>query len=296
MRLVSSTTTESRQFSVVTAMGGKRKSAESKLIVACSSCGPRFAPNVCCAALTRVGAWTRTTRFPSGIAEAAGGQQRRPQFVPTVRIPACVTVAPEINGDTEDILVSLSMVMTARQRFTFRDYVSLEELAAVKHEYLDGAVWAMAGGTPEHAGIAGNVIGILRQQLSGKPCRVFTSDLRIRVRATGLATYPDASVVCGQLETDPEDKNTVVNPRIVVEVLSSSTEQYDRGEKLTHYFQVESLEAVLLVAHDGRRVDVHYRTQEGWTVRQYTGSQVAMLEAIDAQIPLDELYQDPLAT
>lgn len=179
------------------------------------------------------------------------------------------------------------MAFPARQKFTFLDYVKLEEVAAVKHEYLDGLVWAMAGGTPEHAGIAGNVIGILRQQLSGQPCRVFTSDLRIRVAATGLATYPDASVVCGALETDPEDKNTVINPVVVVEVLSAS--------KLSHYFQIESLRQIVLVAHDARRVDVHERSEQGWTIRQYTGSQIAELAFEGLRLPLDDVYDDPLA-
>src|SRR5439155_18899105 len=100
------------------------------------------------------------------------------------------------------------------------------------HEFLDGVVWPMAGGSPDHAGIAANVARLLGNQLAGQPCRVFTSDLRVRVKATGLGTYPDVTVICGQLEFDPEDpkRHTVTNPRMIVEVLSPSTEEYDRGE------------------------------------------------------------------
>ena len=113
----------------------------------------------------------------------------------------------------------------ARQLFSFADYVLLEEMSTVKHEFLDGEVWAMAGGTPDHAAIAGNVFALLTTGLRGERCRVFTSDLRIRVRGTGLGTYPDASVVCDSLELDPEDQkgHTVLNPTVLVEVLSPSS-------------------------------------------------------------------------
>ena len=114
----------------------------------------------------------------------------------------------------------------AHHRFSFGQYLMLEEDSGLKHEFLEGQVWAMSGGTPEHAAVAGNVLTLLNVQLAGKKCRVFTSDLRIRVVATGLGTYPDVSVVCGHLELDPEDakRHTVVNPRILVEVLSPSTD------------------------------------------------------------------------
>lgn len=118
----------------------------------------------------------------------------------------------------------LTMVVAARQRFDFADYVRLEEIAAVKHEFLDGVVWAMAGGPPEHARIQVNLSTLIAQQLSSRPCAVFSSDLRVRVQASGLGTYPDLTVVCGKLELDPEDarRQTVVNPSLVAEVLSPS--------------------------------------------------------------------------
>jgi Uma2 family endonuclease len=128
------------------------------------------------------------------------------------------------------------VVAPAHHRFTFEDYLRVEEDSIIRHEFLDGRIWAIAGGTPEHARSCANVIAQLSVGLAAQRCSVFTTDLRIRVRATGLATYPDVSVICGQVELDPSDprRHTAVNPRLLVEVLSPSTEDYDRGEKLEH--------------------------------------------------------------
>lgn len=189
------------------------------------------------------------------------------------------------------------MAQAARQRFTYEEYLRLEETASVRHEFLDGQVWAMAGGTPDHSAIAVNVATVLSNQLRSRPCRVFGSDLRIRVLATGLGTYPDVSVVCGALETDPEDRkgHTVVNPTVVVEVLSPSTEEYDRGEKLSHYQRVPSVQEVVLVAHDRREVTVHRRGTGGWSRHVAKDDGTARLESIGCDLPLPEVYRDPLA-
>src|SRR5262245_13134541 len=132
-------------------------------------------------------------------------------------------------------------------RFTFEQYVVLEKDSGTKHEFLGGQVWAMSGGSPEHAAVGAKVTTLLSNALRDKPCRTYSSDLRVRVKATGLATYPDVTVVCGPIELDPEDPNehTVINPRLLVEVLSPSTEDYDRGEKLGHYKQIPSLAEVV---------------------------------------------------
>jgi Uma2 family endonuclease len=189
------------------------------------------------------------------------------------------------------------MVQLARQRFTFAEYVQLEQMSAVKHEFVGGEAYAMSGGSPERAAIAGNVIGLLRAALAGKRCRVFTSDLRIRVQKTGLATYPDTSVICDRVELDPEDPrgHTALNPVLLVEVLSPSTEDYDRGEKLSHYKRVESLREVVLVAHDERRVDLWRRTGSRWTQLSFRDDQRVVLESIGCTLSLEEIYYDPLA-
>lgn len=184
-----------------------------------------------------------------------------------------------------------------RRWFTFRDYVDLEEISTVKHEYLDGQVWAMAGGTPTHAAVAANVIALLTLQLRGRRCRVFSSDLRIRVPATGLATYPDVSVVCNQLELEPHDPkgHTVINPTAIIEVLSPSTEAYDRTEKLAHYQQLPALTTVALIAHDAQRIDVWHRADGGWQERSFGAAESAPLASIDCELVVSEVYRDPLA-
>jgi Uma2 family endonuclease len=188
------------------------------------------------------------------------------------------------------------MTPAVRQRFDFFDYIQLEELSKARHEYLDGMAWAMAGASPEHARIAANISGALVPQVANRRCAIFSSDLRVRVLATGLATYPDVSVVCGQLELDPEDptRHTVTNPKVVIEVLNPSTEEYDRGEKLTHYQQLASLEEVVLVATEKQRVDVWRRTPGGWRSRQVEQGQVE-LASIQAALTLAAVYADPLA-
>ena len=121
----------------------------------------------------------------------------------------------------------------------------------------------MAGGTPEHSRLSVNVQGELRNALRGRRCTVFNSDVRVRVLATGLGTYPDATVVCGRLEVDPEDKNTVTNPIVIVEVLSDSTETYDRDDKRAHYRQLPTLRDYLLVSQHERRIEHYHRNDDG---------------------------------
>jgi Uma2 family endonuclease len=186
---------------------------------------------------------------------------------------------------------------TARQRFDFADYLLLEEMAEVKHEFLEGHVWAMAGGSPLHAAVCGNLMTLLNTQLLGRRCQVFTSDLRIRVKASGLGTYPDLTVVGGQLELDPDDPkgHTVTNPKLIVEVLSPSTEKYDRGEKFDHYRRIPAVEAVVLVAHDRREIEVRHReADDTWSVAVVASGSVH-IAAIDCTLDLEAVYRDPLA-
>jgi Uma2 family endonuclease len=189
------------------------------------------------------------------------------------------------------------VALPVRQRFYFDEYLALEERSAVKHEFLDGHVWAMAGGSPDHGAVAANIIALLSNQLRSRPCRVFTSDVRIRVRATGLATYPDVSVVGGTQETDPEDfkHSTVINPCLLVEVLSPSTEDYDRGEKLAHYKQIASLQEVVLVAHEENRIEVWRRLQQDrWSLDVCRGEGTALLGSLGCELSLADVYRNPL--
>lgn len=188
------------------------------------------------------------------------------------------------------------VVSNPHRKYTLEEYVRLEEYANVRHEFLDGQIYAMAGGTPEHGTYAANVIGLLTSQLVGKPCRVQTSDVRIRVQATGLDTYPDASVVCGHAERDPNDPNAIVNPVVLVEVLSPSTEEYDQGEKLEHYQRIESLREVVFVQHREQRVDVVRRQHDGsWLTTSGTSGDTLELEALGCALSVDSVYRDPFA-
>jgi len=178
-------------------------------------------------------------------------------------------------------------------RYTYQDYVSLEEESSTRHEFLAGEIVAMAGGTPEHAAMAAEVIGQLREQIRGGSCRVFTSDLGVRVKATGLATYPDASVVCGPTERDPDKKTNVTNPRLIVEVTSDSTEDYDRGEKLRHYQQIPSLEAIVIVSHREARVDVWARPTDSplWSRTSAGAGASAAVPALGCLLDVDAIWR-----
>jgi Uma2 family endonuclease len=190
---------------------------------------------------------------------------------------------------------SAAMVSAVRQRFTFEDYLALEEVSSTKHEFLEGHVWAMAGGTPEHGAVAANLIVLLGNHLRDRTCRVFTSDVRIRVKATGLATYPDVSVVCGQQQADPDDArgNTIINPGVIVEVMSPSSEDYDRGEKLAHCKQIPSLQEIVLVAYEERRVELWRRQSEHWVLDVTRGDGTASIEWIGCRLPLGDVYRNP---
>jgi Uma2 family endonuclease len=181
-------------------------------------------------------------------------------------------------------------------RYTYREYLSLEEGANVRHEFLDGEIYAMAGGTPEHAAICANVSTSLNVQLRGKGCRVHASDLRIRVLETGLATYPDVTVVCTRAELDPENRLTVINPVVLVEVLSPSTATYDRGEKLDHYQRIPTLREVVLVAHDERMIEVWRRDAAGVWTRSEARSGSIRLDSIGCALEVAEIYHDELAS
>jgi Uma2 family endonuclease len=177
--------------------------------------------------------------------------------------------------------------------YTFAEYLDLEAASNVKHEFLAGEIYAMAGGTPKHAALTLAVGGALLQQLRGGPCRAFSSDLRVRVRASGLATYPDVTVVCGPLERDPDSEATVTNPTLLVEVLSQSTEAFDRGEKFEHYTKIASLREVVYVSQVETRVEVRRKLGDGtWSTTVYGAGATIALEAVGSRLVVDDVYRD----
>jgi Uma2 family endonuclease len=131
--------------------------------------------------------------------------------------------------------------------------------------------------------------------LRNKPCRVYSSDLRVRVLETNLATYPDATVVCRKLESAPDDPNAVINPTLLVEVPSDTTEAYDRGAKAAHYRRIPSLKEYVLVAQDEERIDVYRRSQRGsWKPFEARSGAHLELDSLGIQLNVDAVYENPL--
>lgn len=188
--------------------------------------------------------------------------------------------------------LSSTMPEARHAEYTVEEYLRIEEYANVKHEYLDGAVHAIAGGSPEHGAIAMRVAAALVPQLRGRGCTVYSSDVRIRVAATSFLTYPDLSVAGGEREVDSVDPQALVDPVVVVEVLSPSTEAYDRGEKLRHYQRIPSLREVLLVAHDRREVEIWRRLGDGWEHEVVGAGGAIDLPSIGSRLEVEALYRD----
>lgn len=181
----------------------------------------------------------------------------------------------------------------SRHRFTYADFLAHEEASADKHEFLEGDIYAMAGGTPEHAALSVAISTMLSIHLGlSGPCRVFSSDLRVRVLATSLVTYPDVTVVCGALERDPESRVTVTNPTVVVEVSSSGTEEWDRGEKREQFQQIRSLNEILVVCHREPLLEVWRREPDGtWAHDVAKAGQSVRLTSIGCELAVDEVYR-----
>jgi len=191
------------------------------------------------------------------------------------------------------------MVPAAIARMTYAEYLAFEAQSDARHEYLNGEVFAMAGGTITHGALTAAVITALSSALRDRRCRVLSSDVRVRVKATGLATYPDVSVVCQQIETDDDDRHGVLNPSVIVEVLSDSTEAYDRGAKAAHYRRIPSLREYVLVSQREPLIEVHRRNERGnWelVVEARRGETAELTSCGDPiRLEVDAIYRDPLA-
>jgi len=191
------------------------------------------------------------------------------------------------------------MLPAAIARMSYPEYLSLEAASETKHEYLDGEVFAMAGGTITHGALAGAVITALSIALRDRACRVLSSDVRVRSKATGLATYPDVTVVCQKIEVDADDAHGILNPTVIVEVLSDSTEGYDRGAKAAHYRRIPSLREYVLVSQREPLIEVYRRNERGnWELFvEARAGEVAELTSCGTPIALDvdTIYRDPLA-
>jgi Uma2 family endonuclease len=190
---------------------------------------------------------------------------------------------------------ALTKAIPADRTWTVEEYLALEAACEERHEYLDGCITAMAGASWEHSQIRINLLVTLRTALRGRKCRPGDNDLRVRIESTGLHTYPDASVVCGDPHFDGRRPPALLNPTVLFEVLSESTEAYDRGARLLHYRQIPSLREYVLIAQDQPEICV-YRCGEAverWEIEIYLGADRALaLESLGIEIPLVEIYRD----
>ncbi len=174
---------------------------------------------------------------------------------------------------------------------TVEEYLELERASDTKHEYIDGYVYAMAGGTKGHGRIAANLITVLSPHLGDGPCRVYNSDVKVRLSATRYV-YPDLSVSCDERDNADDEDDEIHHPRLVVEVLSRSTEDYDRTDKFDYYRDCAALQDYVLV--NGRRMSVHVysRGEHGqWVVQPFGSGDTVVIPSIDIRIPIAQLYR-----
>jgi Uma2 family endonuclease len=177
---------------------------------------------------------------------------------------------------------------------TPEQYLELERAAEFRHEYYDGEIFAMSGAREAHNLIAVNLAAALMPQLRPKGCRVFVTDLRVKVGSGRAYTYPDLAVACGERLFLDATRDTLLSPTLIVEVLSPSTERHDRSKKFLHYKTIESLQQYILVAADAPCVDVFTRAVDGeWKWRNVYGLEDTLeLESIGCRLKLAEVYED----
>ena len=186
------------------------------------------------------------------------------------------------------------MSAVPKNQFTMEEYLASEQVAEGTSEFYRGQIFAMAGGSPRHNTISVNIASSLRGRLRGSPCRPFNSDQRIRIQANGLTTYPDVFVVCGEFQVDSVDRDAIVNPRVIFEVLSQSTESYGRGKKFQLYRQLDSLDEYILVSQDEALIERYSRQENGsWLLTVFMELNAELeLQTVAIKLPLSEIYED----
>lgn len=182
------------------------------------------------------------------------------------------------------------MVAAPQTRLAYDDYLALERSSGLRYEWLDGRVYAMAGGTLAHGALAAALLRELGNLTLSCGCVAYSSDAKVRIEQTGLSTYPDGSVVCGRVEVSPRDRHAMTNPTILVEVLSESTEGYDRGEKWAHYRRLASLRDYVLVSQHTARIELYSREGDHWVLREAGAGESLALTGLDGTLSVDRVY------
>lgn len=185
------------------------------------------------------------------------------------------------------------VVAYGKKKFTMEEYLEFERTEEEKHEYYRGEIFAMSGAKVPHNIIAGNLFSELKQKLKGQSCRPFTSDQRIHIPLNSLFTYPDISIICGDIETKDNDDWNALNPSVIIEVLSSGTKGYDRGEKFRLYREIASLKEYILVDSGSVLVEAHYINKEGhWEQVNYKNIKDNLpVRTVMVTIPLADIYE-----
>lgn len=192
--------------------------------------------------------------------------------------------------------------MTAQRKpyLTEEAYLQRERTSPTKHEYFAGEIYAMAGASEQHNLIAMNIAMLLQTHLRGRSCRAYPSDMRVKVVKTGLYTYPDFTIVCGPSQfVDAEKRDTLTNPAVIIEILSPSTERYDRGMKFQHYRTIETLHEYILVAQDEYHLERFTRQEHNeWVLSEAIGLEASLgITSIQATLRLQDVYEQvPLVT
>ena len=176
--------------------------------------------------------------------------------------------------------------------YTPEEYLTLERQAEYKSEYFNGEIFAMTGASRRHNLVAGNIFASLHNQLRKRPCEIYPSDMRVKVSPTGLYTYPDVIVVCGEPIFDDQQKDTLLNPTVLIEVLSKSTASYDRGEKFEHYRKLSSLAEYLVVAQNKYHAEHYIRQPDNrWLLSETDDVQQTIhLSSIECDLALADIY------
>lgn len=184
------------------------------------------------------------------------------------------------------------MEITAKQYLTEQQYLEIEREAEFKSEYFQGETFAMSGASLSHNRISSNLSGEIYAFLKNKSCSVFSSDLRVKIPATGLYTYPDLTIACDKMEFEDNVFDTIKNPKVIFEILSKSTETYDRGTKFKHYRTIESLNEYILVSQDSILIEKYTKISDSeWKYNFYeTLENELYIESIDCKVKLSDIY------
>lgn len=175
---------------------------------------------------------------------------------------------------------------------TPQEYLDLERKSEIRSEYIDGEMFAMSGASERHILIVANLQGEIWSQLRGKPCKVYPTEMRVKVSPTGMYTYPDIAALCGKAELEDAHVDTLLNPSVIIEVLWDSTEAYDRGEKFAHYRRIDSLREYVLVSQNKIRVEHYRRDGDEWILSEISGADAVLpLESIDCHVAVSTIYE-----